>query len=131
MDGRRISVMSVPVRDADAAMAFYVAVLGFEVVMDNRFGDDLRWVMLRPPGAETAITLTTWFESMPPGTLAGTVLSVPDIELAARELREQGVLEADDDIESAPWGRFVTIEDPDGNRWIVQQDAPHPADFGL
>ena len=31
--------------------------------MDSSFGDgDMRWVMLRPPGGGTAITLVTWFE---------------------------------------------------------------------
>ncbi|HLI43661.1 MAG TPA: glyoxalase superfamily protein [Acidimicrobiales bacterium] len=129
MQGHRISVISVPVRDPAVAKAFYVEVLGFEVLMDEQFGDDLRWVMLRPPGCETAVTLTTWYESMPPGTLAGTVLSVPDIDAAVAELRGHGVLDDDDEIESAPWGRSVAIEDPDGNRWIVQQDNPLPIRF--
>jgi hypothetical protein len=47
---------------------------------------------------------------------------VPDIEEAAADLRRKGVLEEGDEIENAPWGRFVTIEDPDGNGWIIQQD---------
>jgi hypothetical protein len=23
-----------------------------------------------------------------------------------------------------PWGRFVTLNDPDGNGWVIQQNAP-------
>lgn len=126
MEGHYISVMSVPVRDAARAKHFYVEALGFEVVMETEFGSGLRWVMLRPPGGGTAITLVTWFESMPAGTLRGTVLSVPDIEAAAAHLRRVGLLEADEPIESAPWGRWVTVEDPDGNGWVVQEDASGP-----
>lgn len=124
MFDHRVSVFSVPVSDPARSKAFYTEVLGFEVVHESEFGSGLRWTMLRPPGKETAITLTTWFESMPPGSLSGTVLSVPDIEAAAAELRSQGVLEEDEPIEEAPWGRFVTIEDPDGNGWVIQQDTP-------
>jgi catechol 2,3-dioxygenase-like lactoylglutathione lyase family enzyme len=119
-----VSVFAVPVSDPARAKAFYTDVLGFEIVHESDFGSGLRWTTLRPPGRETAITLTTWFESMPPGSLSGTVLSVPDIEEAASELRAHGVLEEDDLIEQAPWGRFVTIEDPDGNSWVIQQDDP-------
>ncbi len=129
MKGHHIGVISVPVSDPDRSMAFYIDKLGFELVMDNRFGPGLRWVMLRPPGGETAITLATWFETMPPGSLNGTVLSVTDIEIAAAELRANGALGEDEEIETAPWGRSVTVEDPDGNAWVVQQNSPLPPDF--
>lgn len=130
MQGHHISVVSVPVSDPDRAKAFYIDKLGFELVMDDEFGPSLRWVMLRTPGSQTAITLATWFESMPPGSLRGAVLSVPDIEAAAGELRDTGVLDPDEKIESAPWGRWFTVEDPDGNGWVVQQDNPPQADPG-
>lgn len=130
MRGHHLSVISIPVSDPERSKAFYVDVLGFEPVIDSEFGSGLRWVMLRPPGAATAITLTTWFDTMPPGSLRGTVLSVPDIEEAAEELRAAGLLEADEAIETAPWGRWVTIEDPDGNGWVVQQDSQGAPDFG-
>jgi catechol 2,3-dioxygenase-like lactoylglutathione lyase family enzyme len=123
MQEHHISVMSVPVSDPDRSKAFYMEELGFELVMDNEFGPGLRWVMLRPPGGGTAVTLTTWFDTMPPGALRGGVLSVPDIESAAVELRDRGLLEPDEKIETAPWGRWVTVEDPDGNAWVVQQDS--------
>lgn len=116
--------------DPGRSKAFYIEKLGFELVMDNEFGSGLRWVMLRPPGAETAVTLVTWFDTMPPGSLKGTVLSVPDIEAAVAELRSNGALDRDEEIESAPWGRWVTVDDPDGNGWVVQQDNPLPPDFG-
>jgi catechol 2,3-dioxygenase-like lactoylglutathione lyase family enzyme len=124
-----ISVISIPVSNPDKSKAFYVDVLGFELEMDQS-SPAMRWVMLRLPGTETAITLTTWFETMPPGSLRGTVLSVPDIEAAVVRLRASDLIDEDTEIESAPWGRWVTIEDPDGNGWVVQQDAEGPIDLG-
>jgi catechol 2,3-dioxygenase-like lactoylglutathione lyase family enzyme len=129
MEATHISVVSVPVSNPDVAKAFYVEMLGFEEVMDNKFGAGMRWVMLRLPGAETAITLVTWFETMPPGSLRGTVLSVPDIDAATADLRAKMVLDDDDEIQSAPWGRWVSVEDPDGNSWVIQEDAEGPIDF--
>ncbi len=129
MEGTRISVVSVPVSKPDVAKAFYVDMLGFDLLMDNDFGRGMRWVMLRPPGAETAVTLVTWFDTMPPGSLRGTVLSVPDIEGTAADLRAKKVLEEDEEIQTAPWGRWVSVEDPDGNGWIIQQDAEGPIEF--
>jgi catechol 2,3-dioxygenase-like lactoylglutathione lyase family enzyme len=124
-----LSVISIPVSNPDVSKDFYVDALGFEVEMDQS-SPAMRWVMLRLPGAETAITLTTWFETMLPGSLRGTVLSVPDIDATAADLRSRGLIDEDAEIESAPWGRWVTMEDPDGNGWVVQQDAEGPVDLG-
>jgi catechol 2,3-dioxygenase-like lactoylglutathione lyase family enzyme len=129
MEGHRISVISVPVSNPDKAKRFYMEQLGFAEVMDHHLGHGLRWVTLRPPGAETAISLVTWFDSMPPGSMRGGVLSVPDIEAAVADLRATGAITDDQDIESAPWGRWVTVDDPDGNSWVVQEDAEGPIDF--
>ncbi len=128
MQGARISGIAVPVSNPDRAKAFYIGALGFEVEMDQS-GPAMRWVILRLPGSEVAITLATWFETLPPGSLRGTVISVPDIEVTVQQLRTAGALEDGTEIESAPWGRWVTIEDPDGNGWIVQQDAGGPVDL--
>jgi len=129
MERTHISVVSVPVSNPDASKRFYVDVLGFVVEMDNS-QPGMRWVMLRPPGSETAITLTTWFETMSAGSLRGTVLAVPDIEAAVARLKAKGAVDDDVTIESAPWGRWVAVEDPDGNGWIVQQDAEGPVELG-
>jgi catechol 2,3-dioxygenase-like lactoylglutathione lyase family enzyme len=130
MSGYTIDTISLPVSDPNRSKAFYMEQLGFELVMDHPFGHGLRWVMLRPPGGGAAVTLVTWFETMPPGSLKGTVLRVDDIESAVADLCSRGAVGPEQPIESAPWGRFVTIEDPDGNSWVVQQSAEGPIDFG-
>ena len=87
-----LEVVSVPVTDQDAAKSFYTEKLGFSVEMDNSFADgSMRWVMLRPPGGGTAITLVTWFETMPAGSLRGAVLGCDDLEKTLADLAGRGV----------------------------------------
>jgi catechol 2,3-dioxygenase-like lactoylglutathione lyase family enzyme len=122
-----LEVVSVPVSDQDTAKRFYAGQLGFTVVMDSVFGEGMRWVMLRPPGSRTRITLVTWFDTMPAGSLRGTVLGCDDLEGTLAELSARGVTFHEEAIQEAPWGRWKTFDDPDGNGWIVQQNNP---DFG-
>ena len=49
---------------------------------------------------------------------------VSDIEAAHAELAERGVDVSD--VQVFPWGSFVFFDDPDGNRWAVQQLPPRP-----
>jgi catechol 2,3-dioxygenase-like lactoylglutathione lyase family enzyme len=119
-----LQVVSVPVSDQDRAKQFYVDVLGFSAEMDSQFGAGMRWVMLRPPGGGTAITLVTWFDSMAPGSLSGSVLGCDDLEKTLAELAGRGLSFAEDEVQEAPWGRWKTFTDPDGNGWVLQQNSP-------
>lgn len=121
MQIRRIAIMSVPVSDQEAAKSFYSDVLGFEVIRDNPMGPDRRWVQMGPADEETSITLVTWFDAMPPGSLRGMVLDTADIEATHQLLRSRGLDISE--IEDAPWGRYATFSDPDGNGWVLQQAA--------
>ena len=122
MTNHHISVMSVPVTDVDRSKSFYMDVLGFQLAMDTTLPDgSLRWVMLKPPAGGTAITLVTWFDRMPAGSLQGTVLSVPDLDAALAALTTHQVPFSEPQL--APWGRWVTLQDPDTNSWVIQQDA--------
>jgi catechol 2,3-dioxygenase-like lactoylglutathione lyase family enzyme len=122
MNISRIAVVSIPVKDQQAAKAFYRDVLGFSVVRDNPMGPDQRWVQLAPEGAETSITLVTWFPNMQPGGVTGLVLETDDVAAAHAELGARGL--ALSPLESAPWGQYATFNDPDGNGWVLQQSAP-------
>jgi catechol 2,3-dioxygenase-like lactoylglutathione lyase family enzyme len=112
-------IVSVPVTDQDRSKAFYAEKLGFGVRADNLFGQ-LRWVQLQPPGGGTSITLVTWFPTMPPGSLRGLVIECDDIQETAAELSRRGVT-LNEDIQDAPWGKFTSVDDPDGNGWVIQQ----------
>ncbi|HEU4485319.1 MAG TPA: glyoxalase superfamily protein [Povalibacter sp.] len=116
---RRIDVVSVPVSDQLASKAFYSDVLGFEVIRDNPMGPDQRWVQLALPGAQTSITLVTWFDSMPPGSLQGMVVDTTDIDAARKTLVGKGLRITE--VQDAPWGRYATFADPDGNGWVLKQ----------
>ena len=115
-----VQLFSLPVTDQDRARDFYVDVLGFELVNDMPMGPGMRWVQVRPAGGFTSITLVTWFESMPAGRSRGTVLETDDLDGAIVRLRGLGV-DLPAEVESAPWGRFVTFEDPDGNGLVLQE----------
>jgi catechol 2,3-dioxygenase-like lactoylglutathione lyase family enzyme len=125
MSIRNIQLFSIPVTDQDRARDFYVGVLGFELVREMPMGPGRRWVQLRPPGAETSVTLVTWFESMPAGSLTGVVLETDDLEGDLARLRDRGAV-TDDQIADQPWGRSVGFADPDGNRLILQATTFRP-----
>ncbi len=118
-----VQLFSLPVSDQDRALEFYTGTLGFTLVSDLPMGPGRRWVMIAPPGGGAAITLVTWFPSMAAGSVKGTVLETDALEADIDALRGKGVEIGD--IESAPWGRFVTFDDPDGNGIVLQQSAPY------
>ena len=122
MHVRRIAIVSVPVSDQEAAKRFYTDMLGFSTVRDNPMGPDQRWVQVGPPGAETSVTLVTWFPAMRPGSITGLVLETDDVAADHARLRSRGVVISD--LAEVPWGRHATFTDPDGNGWVLQQTAP-------
>lgn len=122
MNLSHIQLISLPVSDQDRARDFYVNVLGFDLVRDNPMGPDSRWVQVAPKGAETAITLVTWFPTMPPGSTKGIVLESTDLDADVAELMAEGVA-IEGGIQEQPWGRFVTFDDPDGNGIVLQESA--------
>jgi catechol 2,3-dioxygenase-like lactoylglutathione lyase family enzyme len=113
-------VVSVPVSDPDRAKAFYRDILGFELIADEPMGPDRRWIQLGPKGAQTSITLVTWFESMPPGSLDGVVLATNTLDADYADLAKKGLKLTS--IESEFWGRYTTFDDPDGNGFVLQQN---------
>jgi catechol 2,3-dioxygenase-like lactoylglutathione lyase family enzyme len=115
----RIRVVSVPVSDQDRSLDFYVGVLGFELVSDSLMGD-MRWMQVAPRGSECSLTLVTWFPTMPAGSLKGLVIETDQLDSDVEAIRAKGVVV--EGVQDAPWGRFATFDDPDGNG-IVLCDA--------
>ncbi|MGH6653831.1 MAG: VOC family protein [Actinocrinis sp.] len=118
----KIQVLSLPVSDQDRAKEFYVGTLGLKLVRDNPMGDGLRWVEVAPAGSPTGITLVTWFPTMPAGSCKGLVLQTSDVDGDIVRLREAGVTV--DGPQEAPWGRFATLDDPDGNGIVLAGPPP-------
>lgn len=115
-----VSVVSVPVSDQERAKAFYVETLGFELTRDDDSVPGIHWVQVTPKGGSTALTLVTWFESMPPGSVQGLVLGSNDLEADCDAFAASGV-EFDRQLQEQPWGMEAVIRDPDGNRLVLQQ----------
>ncbi len=118
----RLELVQVPVSDVDRAKAFYIEKVGFHLDHDHQVTDELRFVQLTPPGSACSIALGTGLGDMPPGSVKGLQLVVPDIHAARAELLERG-LEVGE-VQVFPWGSFVFFSDPDGNAWSVQQIPP-------
>jgi catechol 2,3-dioxygenase-like lactoylglutathione lyase family enzyme len=113
-----LAIVSVPVSDQDRALAFYVDVLGLEVIDDSPMGPTMRWVRVGLKLAQTSITLVTWFPSMVPGSLKGLLFNTDNLEDDVARFRAAGVEVSD--IQEEAWGRYVTFDDPDGNGIIVR-----------
>jgi catechol 2,3-dioxygenase-like lactoylglutathione lyase family enzyme len=114
----QIHLLSVPVSNQDRAKAFYVDTLGFQTIQDEVNTDtQTRFVVVAPHAAATGLTLVTWFPSMPAGSVRGLVLRTSDVDTDVERLRQTGVEVSD--LADAPWGRFVTFSDPDGNGLIL------------
>lgn len=115
-----VTVVSVPVSDQDEAKAFYVERLGFRLIRDDESVPGIRWVQVAPREGTTALTLVTWFGTMPAGSLRGLVLACDDLDADYRRLEAAGV-QFDSPPQRQPWATEAVIRDPDGNQLVLQQ----------
>ena len=111
----------VTVADTDRAIAFYVDTLGFEKVVDEPMGPDMRWVEVALPGTPTTIALAP----PPPGAQTGgaqtgIVLDSANIEAAHAALKDAGV-DVDPEISRMgdPVPPLFWFRDPDANVLMV------------
>lgn len=118
----KLELVAVPVSDVDRAKTFYTEQFGFHADHDHQVSDELRFVQLTPPGSACSIAIGTGVVEGEPGSLKGLQLVVRDVEAVQSELRARGAQTSE--IEELPWGRFVFLTDPDGNRWSLQEARP-------
>ncbi|NDL58069.1 glyoxalase superfamily protein [Phytoactinopolyspora mesophila] len=126
-----LEVVIVPVADVDRAKAFYADQLGFNVDHDTTIDEKNRLVQLTPRGSGCSVVIGHGVvPHMPPGSLKGLQLVVPDIHAAHAELVERGVEVSEVQVLGENPGPvahpldnvgFVFFSDPDGNAWAVQQ----------
>ena len=115
----KLELVAIPVSDVDRAKAFYTERVGFHADHDHTVSDEMRFVQLTPPGSACSIALGKGIVEGQPGSAKGLQLVVADADAAHAELASRGVDVSD--VQDLPWGRFVFFEDPDGNRWSVQE----------
>ena len=125
--GVNIELAAIIVDDYDEAIAFYTEALGFELIDDSpattNDGRPKRWVVVRPPDAETGILLARADGDVQREAVGeqfagrvGMFLRVDDFEAAYDRLRQHGV-EIVSEPRDEPYGRFAVFVDVCGNRW--------------
>jgi catechol 2,3-dioxygenase-like lactoylglutathione lyase family enzyme len=124
----RLDKITIVVDDYDRAIAFFTEVLGFKLAEDSPAlttysGRPKRWVVVRPPGAETGILLAkadgdrqAAAVGNQTGGRVGFFLHVDDFDATYKRLIAAGV-EFDGQPRTEPYGRVVVFADLYGNRW--------------
>ncbi len=115
----KLELVAVPVTDTDRAKEFYEKKVGFVVDHDHRVQEGLRFVQLTPPGSACSIVIGDGTTTMKPGSQQGLQLVIKDAQEAHDTLKANGVEVSE--VQDMPWGIFVFFEDPDGNKWALQQ----------
>ena len=129
-----IQQTTIIVEDYDEAIRFFVDALGFELVEDSpattNDGRQKRWVVVRPPGAQTGVLIAQADGDRRAGVVGdqyagrvGLFLRVDDFDAAWRRLRDHGAAFVTDPRDE-PYGRVAVFVDVAGNRWDLLGPAP-------
>ena len=134
----KLEVVIVPVSDVDRAKAFYEK-LGFRLDIDI-VNEKFRGVQFTPPRSEASIIFGKGVTSVRSDS-ADLVLAVENVDAARKDLIDRGVnvsevfhyacgpfnntIENPRVVGRDPEGRsyfsFASFEDPDWNRWLLQE----------
>jgi catechol 2,3-dioxygenase-like lactoylglutathione lyase family enzyme len=134
----KLEVIILPVSDVDRAKAFYEK-LGFRLDIDL-VNENFRALQFTPPQSDASIIFGKGITSGKPGT-AELVLAVENADTARDDLVARGVnisevfhyaagpfnnsvensRVAGRDQEGRSYFSFASFEDPDGNRWQLQE----------
>jgi catechol 2,3-dioxygenase-like lactoylglutathione lyase family enzyme len=122
-----LHLVAIVVHDYDAAISFFVDVLGFELVEDSPSvttdGRPKRWVVVRPAGAETGLLLARADGDRQSAVVGeqfagrvGLFLRVDDFAATYQRLVAAGV-EFVRPPRREPYGDVAVFIDVAGNRW--------------
>jgi catechol 2,3-dioxygenase-like lactoylglutathione lyase family enzyme len=134
----KLEVVIIPVSDVDRAKAFCQK-LGFRLDIDI-VNENFRGIQFTPPHSEASIIFGKGVTSAKPGS-ADLVLAVDNVDAAREDLIARGVnvsevfhyaggpfnntvenpRVAGRDPEGRSYFSFASFEDPDGNRWQLQE----------
>jgi catechol 2,3-dioxygenase-like lactoylglutathione lyase family enzyme len=122
-----LRLAAVVVEEYDPAIEFFVGQLGFELAEDSpaltNDGRPKRWVVVRPPGAQTGLLLAradgAGQAAVTGQQVAGRVgffLQVDDFEAAYARMAAAGVAFSAPPRRE-PYGRVAVFTDIAGNKW--------------
>ncbi|WP_433367101.1 VOC family protein [Actinoplanes sp. CA-142083] len=123
----RIDLFTIVVDDYDPAIAFFTGILGFDLVEDSPAettdGRPKRWVVVRPPGAQTGILLARADGDRQRAAVGdqvagrvGFFLRADDFDARYRRMLAAGVTFVREPRDE-PYGRVAVFLDIAGNRW--------------
>jgi catechol 2,3-dioxygenase-like lactoylglutathione lyase family enzyme len=122
-----LELVTIVVEEYDAAIAFFVEALGFELIEDTpsltNDGRPKRWVVVRPPDGTTGILLARADGEEQRAVVGrqaagrvGFFLRVDDFESAYERMLAAGVSFVTAP-RPEPYGRVAVFTDIAGNRW--------------
>lgn len=119
-----IAAISLIVPNYDQAIAFYVGLMGFDLIEDTQLSEDKRWVLVAPPGStETRLLLAMASNEAQEeviGEQAGDrvflFLETYDFE-GDIALMERAGIDFLEDPRTEAYGNVVKWRDPFGNKW--------------
>ncbi|MGI5126984.1 VOC family protein [Pseudonocardia sp. CA-107938] len=137
-----VSIVTVFVKDIDAAKAFYVDVLGFSEHTDITLGEGYRWCTVRSASQpDLQIQLTVPGPPVPDdmaaaikraqdaGNMFGIGVNVDDCRKTYEDLVAKGV-EFVQTPQERPYGVEAVARDNSGNWMVLVESKPYsPADF--
>jgi catechol 2,3-dioxygenase-like lactoylglutathione lyase family enzyme len=124
-----IGLVSLVVRDYDEALAFYVGVLGFELVEDSFVPEqNKRWVVVAPPGArETRLLLARASNEEQASRVGNQTGGRVFLFLYTDDLRRDHAAYTAKGVRFVrppavqPYGTVAVFEDLYGNQWDLLQ----------
>jgi catechol 2,3-dioxygenase-like lactoylglutathione lyase family enzyme len=140
----KLEVVIVPVADVDRAKRFYLG-LGWREDVDVAGPQGYRALHMTPTGSSASILIgNRGVTSAQPGSVAGLLLAVQDIDAARAELIARGVevsevfhdaggslgggfiaaseaRAAGRDPQGRSYASYASFSDPDGNGWLLQE----------
>lgn len=117
-----VRTIGINVTNQDDAVAFYVAVLGFEKRLDAPISPTMRWIEVAPPGASTSIALNAPDATPSAPADTGVRFTVPDAAAEHAAMRQRGVAVG----EVLRWEGvppMFSFDDPDGNRFYIVEET--------
>ena len=123
-----LEVVTLPVSDVDRAKSFYER-LGWRFDIDLVVSDEMRTVQFTPPHSPCSIQFGKGGTAAAPGSAAGMILVVSDIDAARDDLVSRGVDVSEVAVNRPPgfdenarsYFARASFSDPDGNRWQLQE----------